>query len=66
MQSERQNRLERWKTYVVTAQKISKSGVFYGPYFPVFELNMRIYGPEKVPFLDTFYAVTTNVPYNTR
>ena len=66
MQSERQNRLERWKTYVVTAQKMSKNGVFSGPYFPVFELNMRKYGPEKIPSLDTFYAVTTNVPYKTR
>ena len=34
----------------VTASKVSKYGVFSGPYFPVF-------GPEKTPYLDTFHAV---------
>ena len=33
-----------------TAWKVSKYGVFSGPYFPVFR-------PEKSPYLDTFYAV---------
>ena len=33
-----------------TASKVSKYGVFSCPYFPVF-------GPEKTPYLDTFYAV---------
>ena len=33
-----------------TAWKVSKYGVFSGPYFPVF-------GPEKTPYLDTFLAV---------
>ena len=28
----------------VTAWKVSKKGVFSGPYFPVFVLNMEIYG----------------------
>ena len=37
----------------------SKYGVFSGPYFPVFKLNTRKYGPEKNPFLDTFHAVST-------
>ena len=47
--------------------KVYKYGVFYGPYFPVFRLNTGIYGvfspntrkcgPEKIPYLDTFYAV---------
>ena len=32
------------------ARKISKYGVFCGPYFPVF-------GSEKTPYLDTFCAV---------
>ena len=33
-----------------TVWKMSKYGVFSGPYFPVF-------GPEKPPYLDTFHAV---------
>ena len=41
-----------------TAWKVSKYGVFSGPYFPVFGLNKEIlYGPEKTPHLDTFHAV---------
>ena len=51
-----------------TAGKISKYGVFSGPYFPLFGLNTEIYfsvfspntgkyGPEKTPYLDTSYAV---------
>ena len=30
---------------------------FSGPYFPVFSLNTRKYGPEKTPYLATFHAV---------
>ena len=50
--------------------KVSKYGVFPGPYFPVFALitgiysvnlpisaNIRKYGPEKTPYLVTFHAV---------
>ena len=33
-----------------TAREVSKYGVFSGPYFPVL-------GPEKTPYLDTFYTV---------
>ena len=50
-----------------TAWKVSKIGVFSGPYFPVFGPNTEIYfvfspntgkyGPEKPPYLDTFHAV---------
>ena len=36
---------------------MSKYGVFFGPYFPVFGLNTGKYGPEKTPYLDTFHAV---------
>ena len=32
------------------ARKVSKYGVFPGPYFPVL-------GPGKTPFLDTFHSV---------
>ena len=42
---------------LITARKMSKYGVFSGPYFPVFGLNTGKYGPEKTPYLDTFYAV---------
>ena len=31
---------------------------FSGPYFPIFELNTGIYGPEKTLHVDTFYTVT--------
>ena len=34
-----------------------KCGVFSGPYFPVFSLNMGKYRLEKTPYLDTFEAV---------
>ena len=40
-----------------TAQKVSKYGVFSGPYFPVFSLNMEKYGPEKTLYVDTFHTV---------
>ena len=40
-----------------TAWKMSKYGVISGPYFPVFIPNIRKYGPEITPYLDTFYAV---------
>ena len=49
---------------------MSKYGVFSGPYFPAFELNMEIYEVDlrtqskcgkiqtrKTPYLDTFHAV---------
>ena len=32
------------KTFLITAWKVSKYGVFSGPYFSVFELNMKIHG----------------------
>ena len=42
-----------------TARKVSKYGVFSGPYFPVFSPNTGKYGPDT-PYLDTFYAVRPN------
>ena len=45
------------KDYEVTAWKVSKYGVFSGPYFPVFGLNTGKYGTEKTAYLDTFHAV---------
>ena len=41
---------------LITAWKVSKYGVFSGPYFPVFGLNTEKYGPEKTAYLDTFHA----------
>ena len=35
-----------------------KYAVFSGPYFPVFSPNTGKYGPEKTPYLDSFYAVS--------
>ena len=55
-----------------TTWKVSKYGVFSGPYFPAFGLNTEIYlfsrnagkyGPEKTPYLDTFHAVKGKVIY---
>ena len=40
-----------------TAWKVSKYGVFRGPYFRVFGLNTEKYRPEKTPYLDIFHAV---------
>ena len=40
-----------------TVRKVSKYGVFSGPYFPAFGLNTGKYGPEKTPYLNTFHAV---------
>ena len=36
---------------------MSKYGVIFGPYFPVFGLNTEKYRPEITPYLDTFHAV---------
>ena len=41
----------------IIAWKVSKYGVFFGPYFPVFGLNTGKYRAEKSPYLDTFHAV---------
>ena len=40
-----------------TTWNMSKYGIFFGPYFPVFGLNTRKYGPEKTLYLGTFHAV---------
>ena len=40
-----------------TAWKVSKYGVFPGPYLSVFSPNAGKYGSEKAPYLDTFHAV---------
>ena len=41
-----------------TAWKVSKYRVISGPYFPVFGLNTGKYGPEIIPYLDTFCIVS--------
>ena len=40
-----------------TAWKVSKYGVIFGPYFPVFNANTGKYSPEITPYLDAFHAV---------
>ena len=40
-----------------TARKVSKYGVFSGPYFAVFSQNTGKYGSEKTPYLNDFHAV---------
>ena len=40
-----------------TASKVSKYGVFSGPYFPAFGLNTGKYRPEKTTYLYIFHAV---------
>ena len=42
---------------ISTAWKVSKHGVFPGPYFPVFGLNTGKHEPEKTSYFDTFHAV---------
>ena len=60
--------------YIILCVKVSKCGVFSGPYFPAFGLirksdteylsvfssNAGKYGPGKTPYLDTFHAVNNN------
>ena len=43
-----------------TAWKVSKYGVFSGPYFPVLGLNTGKHRPEKTPYLDTFHPLTVH------
>ena len=43
-----------------TAWKVSKYGIFSGPYFPVFGLNIGKYGPEKTLYLNFFHTVCKN------
>ena len=40
-----------------TLREVCKYGVFSGPYFPAFSPDPGKYGPEKNPYLNTFYAV---------
>ena len=40
----------RYSQIIVTAWKVSKYGVFSGPYFPVFGLNTEIYGKSSYSF----------------
>ena len=44
-----------------TGWNVSKYGDISGPYFPVFSLNTGKYGPETIPYLDTFHAVLLEV-----
>ena len=48
---------QRKRFFSINAWKMSKCGVFSGPYFPASELNTGKYGPEKNTYLDTFHAV---------
>ena len=56
--------------FIITAWKVSKYGVYSGPYFSVFSTNkgkyrlletpyLGKYRPEKTPYLDTFHIVNT-------
>ena len=42
---------------IFTAWKVSKYGVIFDPYFPVFGLNTKKYGAEMTPYLDTSRSV---------
>ena len=46
-----------------TAWNVSKYGVIFDPYFPVFGLNTGKYGPEITPYLDTFHVVSIILTY---
>ena len=49
--------------YPSTAWKVSKYGVFFIRYFPVFGLNTGKYAPEKTPYLDTFHTVRITLTF---
>ena len=38
-------------------EKVSKYGIFFGPYFPVFGLNMEVYGVK--PLLHGVFSLIT-------
>ena len=42
---------------LITEQKVSRYGVFSGLFSPLFTSNTGKYGPEKIPYFDTFHAV---------
>ena len=56
----------------LTARKLSKYRVFSGPYFPIFDLNTKIYSvfnrsmgkirTRKTLYLDNFHAVVLRKP----
>ena len=43
--------------WTTTVWKLSKYGIFSGPYLPEFSPNTGKYGPGKTPHFDTFHAV---------
>ena len=45
--------------------KVSKYGVIYGPFFPVFGRNTAKYGPEITPYCDTSRSDSFQVALNT-
>ena len=54
--------LSQISSWTITAWKVSKYGVIFGPYFPafdlsVFSLNAGKYVPEITPYLGTFQVV---------
>ena len=51
------------KVNLCTAWKLSKYGVFSGPYFPVFGQNTGKYGSEKTPYMDTSHTVRSFLSY---
>ena len=55
----------------VTAQKLSKYGVFSGPYFPVFGLKISVFSPnkgnkdqKKLHTWDTFHTVHFHITFH--
>ena len=47
----------------LTAWKVTKYGVFSGPYFPIFSPNAGKCGPEQTPHLDTFHTASVLSTY---
>ena len=44
--------------FLALCEKSPNTQFFPGPYFPIFSSNTGKYGPEKIPYLDTFYVVS--------
>ena len=55
-----------WINVTATAWKVSKYGVFSGPYFPIFGLNTEIYGvnSHSVPFVFSSFNISQCVHEN--
>ena len=49
------------RVFTLSLREKCPNRVFSVPYFPVFGLNAGKYRLEKIPYLNTFHAVSTEI-----